>query len=89
MVRSVMMYVATVIGISVVGALWGATRTLRRRRKRVLKQERLASAFNRSHAVRSHGHGAVGISQNLLIAQLTVTSPPSRRTVIGGHRRAA
>lgn len=84
-----MMYIAAIIGFSVVGALWGATRTLRRRRRSVLKQERLALAFNQSHAVRSHGHGAVGISQNLLIARLTASSPPSRRIVIGGHRRAA
>lgn len=84
-----MTYIASLTGLAVLVALWGATTTLRRRRRNFLKQERLSSAFNRSHAVRSHGHGAVGISQNLLIAQLTASTPHSRRAVIGGDRRAA
>jgi hypothetical protein len=84
-----MTYIAAFAGLAVLVVLWGTMRTLRRRRRKFLKQERLSSAFNRSHAVRSHGHGAVGISQNLLIAQLTASTSPSRRAVIGGDRRAA
>ena len=84
-----MMYFAASAGFAVLLAILATLRTLRRRRRDLIKQERLSSAFDRSHAVRSHGHGAVGISQNLLIAQLTASSSHSRRAIIGGARRAA
>lgn len=84
-----MIYIAAFIGPAVLVVLWAAVTAVRRRKRNFIKQERLSSAFNRSHAVRSHGHGAVGISQNLLIAQLTASHPHARRTITGGDRRAA
>ena len=74
-----MMYVVAFSGSAALLFFWCIVRVLRDRRVAAVKQERLSSAFERSHAIRSHGHGAVAISQNLLIAELTAHS--------SGHRR--
>ena len=74
-----MMYVAGFAGSAALLFLWCIARVLRDRRSATIKQERLSSAFERSHAVRSHGHGAVAISQNLVIAELAAQASNQRR----------
>jgi hypothetical protein len=74
-----MMYVVAFSGSAALLVCWCIVRFLRDRRLATIKQERLASAFERSHAIRSHGHGAVAISQNLLIAELAAHAAGGRR----------
>jgi len=74
-----MMYVVAFSGSAALMVCWCIVRFLRDRRLAAVKQERLSSAFERSHAIRSHGHGAVAVSQNLLIAALAAHA--------SGHRR--
>ena len=74
-----MMYVVAFSGTAALLVCWSLVRFLRDRRLAAIKQERLSSAFDRSHAIRAHGHGAVAISQNLLIAELTAHAGVHRR----------
>ncbi len=74
-----MMYVVAFSGSAALLLCWCIVRLLRDRREAFVKKERLSSAFDRSHAIREHGHGAVAVSQNLLIAELAAHA--------SGHRR--
>lgn len=70
--------------ISMIGGLmlaWSVFGAIRRRQQDFRKQERLASAFDRSQSTRLHGPGAQGISQNFLIANWATSSPILRRHV--------
>lgn len=75
-----MIYVTTFIGLAVLIAISAIVKLRRRKRKNSFKQERLSSSFNRSRAVRAHGPGAQGISQNIRIAGLAASSDKSGRS---------
>ena len=74
-----MTYLAAFIGVAFSIVIWAVAKARHERRKTFIKQERLSSAFDRSHAVRLHGDGAQGISQNILIAALAASATKSRR----------
>lgn len=50
---------------------WYLTRIFNRRRHFSRRQDRLSSSFDRSQSTRTYGPGAQGITQNILIANLT------------------
>ena len=69
---------------SILGGLmlaWSVFGAIRRRQRDFHKQERLASAFDRSQSTRTHGPGVQGITQNILIANWGASSPTLRRHV--------
>lgn len=74
-----MIYLAAPAGLIAVIAIWVLATARRQHKRKTLKQERLSSAFDRSYAVRNHGDGAQGITQNLRIASLIPTSSKIRR----------
>ncbi len=74
-----MIYLLIPAGLIVLITFWGIAKMLRRRKRNLLKQERLSSSFNLSYAVRNHGDGAQGISQNIIIAGLAAPSSKPRR----------
>lgn len=77
-----MIYLTAPAGLIALIVLWVIVRALRRHKRDSLKQEGLSSAFDRSHAVRDHGDGAQGISQNILIAGLVTSAAKSGRSPI-------
>jgi hypothetical protein len=72
-----MIYLVAPAGFTALIALWAIVTARRRYSKNSMKQERLSSAFNRSRAVRAHGPGAQGISQNIRIAGLVASTAKS------------
>ena len=73
-----MIYVATFSGLTILMVISGVVKLQRRIRKNSFKQERLNSSFNRSRAIRAHGPGAQGITQNIRIAGLAATKQSGR-----------
>ncbi len=67
-----MIYLVSLIGLLIA---WCAVKIRCERKDDALRQERLSTAFFRSHARHIHGHSAAGISQNLMIELAVKTSP--------------
>ena len=57
----------------------GVLRAVHRRRRFSRRQDRLALSFYRSQGTRTHGPGAQGITQNILIANMPTSSRRLRR----------
>lgn len=69
-----MSYLTVFLILSGLLLAWYVSRMFGRRRYVSRKQDRLSSAFDRSQATRTHGPGAQGITQNILIANMA-TAP--------------
>jgi len=61
---------------------WSVLKAVLRQRRFANRQNRLASAFYRSQGTRTHGPGAQGITQNILIANMPTSSRRVRRNSV-------
>lgn len=66
-----MTYLTVFFVLSGLLLVWFLSRIFNRRRYVSRRQDNLSSSFDRSQATRTYGPGAQGITQNILIANLS------------------